>query len=76
MRKNLIGVALLAALAMPASAQLNPQQQNDRVQCLGERHTERRSQDFYEHLPKRRLCRNQEAELRQRQAVRQFLHRD
>jgi len=66
---------MLVALGVPASAQLNPQQQR-MTDCkrAGEGYDRRRASAVHEFLSKQQTSRrSQEAELRQRQALRQTL---
>ena len=76
MRKYLIAVAMLVTLSGSVSAQLNPQQQRMKdcnTQASGM--SGERAQAVHEFMPKRVCRRHKEGELRQRQAMREFLHR-
>ena len=76
MRKLPIAVAMLVALAAHASATQLSTAADEGLQHPGERHGWRCSKDLHEFMPERRDCRDERASLHQRQAVRQFLHRD
>jgi hypothetical protein len=76
MREIFAAIVILAALWMPASAQLTTQQQkNERLQHAGERDEWRCPKAVYEFLPKRRPGGNERTALHKREAVWQFLHR-
>ncbi len=75
MRKYILAVITLAALSVPASAETNAQQQRMKdcnAQATGMTGAARR---VHERLPERQVRLDQEAALRQRQTMRQQLHR-